>query len=119
MSVSLYYTARRASPMTEAETAAADRIMDECNRTFPFEENEPLARYRRDLGADATVVLDGSTKLPADPEQTDRALVHWFAGLTRLRRELPSAEWTVHLDDYPVDWDEASGYGLPGLDGAE
>lgn len=110
--VSLYYTARRSVPLTDGELAAVGGVVDTYNANAPFSEVEVLFLYDR---LEAGVVLDGSTKVPAEEDQVVPSLVHWLAGVTALRRAVPDAEWAFTLDDYEIDWDDHTGYYLPGL----
>ncbi|NEC05856.1 hypothetical protein [Streptomyces sp. SID7909] len=114
MSVSLYYTARRATPLTGSESAAVARIVTERQTSFPYEDEESLFVY--DPGtSDPGTVLDGSTKMPFDPGRLLPVVAHVLDSVTEFRRALPDADWRVHMDDLDVEWDEARGYELPGM----
>ncbi|RKE23036.1 hypothetical protein [Streptomyces sp. TLI_171] len=106
MSVSVYYSARRATALTAAESAEVERVV----AAFPFPEEEGLCLY----GGDGAV-LAGSTKLPFDPELVLPVLAAVLDGVTALRRAVAGAQWHVHLDDLDVPWDEEEGYALPGM----
>ncbi|MFJ8962774.1 hypothetical protein ACIRG5_25620 [Lentzea sp. NPDC102401] len=113
MGVSLYYTARRATPLTNAELTAVSQVVDTHNSNAPFcSEEEGLYLYDR-LGPGT--VLDGSTKLPTADDRAVPSLVHWLAAVTALRSAVPDADWTFTLDDYEIEWDDHTGYHLPGL----
>jgi hypothetical protein len=112
MSTSLYYTATRVTPLSEAEQTAVAQVLDSINAQAPFDDEEQLCLY--DEPADGAV-LDGSTKLPNDAERAVPALVHLLGGVTELRSAVPDAEWRFTLDDLPIDWDDHTGYHLPGL----
>ncbi|GLW59013.1 hypothetical protein [Kitasatospora phosalacinea] len=110
MSVSLYYAASRALPLTSAEAAAVERVVAAALASFPYEDEECLHLYG---GADEPGrLLAGSTKMPLDPERALPVLVHVLGSVTELRRALPGAAWHVHLDDLDVPWDEDGGYAL-------
>ncbi|WP_328902025.1 MULTISPECIES: hypothetical protein [unclassified Streptomyces] len=114
MSVSLYYTARRATPRTGAESAAVTRVVTARQTTFPYGDEESLYVY--DPGAaEPGTVLDGSTKMPFDPGRLLPVVAHVLGSVTELRRALPDADWHVHMDDLDIEWDEAKGYELPGM----
>ncbi|MFD4668865.1 hypothetical protein ACFWNN_03970 [Lentzea sp. NPDC058450] len=114
MGVSLYYTARRATPLTDTEVAAVSEVVDTSNANAPFSaEEEGLYLYDR---LEPGTVLDGSTKLPSADERAVPSLVHWLAAITALRGAVPDADWTFTLDDYEIEWDDATGYHLPGLE---
>ncbi|MFF1906905.1 hypothetical protein [Kitasatospora sp. NPDC058218] len=115
MSVSLYYSAGRAVPLTAAETAAVEAVVAARESSFPFQDEEGLHLY--DGGGEPDEVLDGSTRIPADPGRLLPVIAHVLDSVTELRRALPGARWRVHLDDLDVPWDEGDGYALPGMRG--
>ncbi|MFE6666819.1 hypothetical protein ACFVFH_25050 [Streptomyces sp. NPDC057697] len=125
MSVSVYYGARRARPLTAAESAAVERVVTTRARSFPYDDEESLYLYDADGdddggdGGDGGQILAGSTKLPVDPGRWLPVLAHVLDSVTELRRAVAEAEWHVHLDDVDVPWDEAEGYTLPGLHDAD
>ncbi|MGW4780495.1 hypothetical protein ACWEPA_28025 [Streptomyces filamentosus] len=118
MSVSLYYSAHRPHPLTEAETAAVERVAAGHLAAFPYEDEESLHLYG-DGGGEPNGILAGSTKLPFDPDRVVPVMVHVLDAVTELRRALPDARWHVHMDDLDVDWDETEGYGFPGMRDAD
>ena len=111
MSTSLYYSAVRPEPLSADERTEIDRLIAVHNDEFPFDA-EVLDLYDSDI---PNTVLNGSTKISNDETEIIPSLVYWFNALTELRRALPDAQWDVSLDDTPVDWDDESGYSLPGL----
>ncbi|MFC8533932.1 hypothetical protein ACFUJY_08240 [Streptomyces sp. NPDC057249] len=114
MSVSLYYTARRATPLTGSESGAVTRVVTARQASFPYEDEESLYLY--DAGAaEPGTVLDGSTKMPFDPGRLLPVVAHVLDSVTELRRTLPDADWHVHMDDLDIEWDEVGGYELPGM----
>ncbi|MER6229830.1 hypothetical protein ABT169_11850 [Streptomyces sp. NPDC001616] len=118
MSVSLYYCASRATPLTDAETAAVERIVAARTASFPYEDQESLYLYDGDEGRPDEVVA-GSTKMPFDPGKVLPVLDHVLGSVTELRRALPGADWRVHMDDLDVPWDETEGYAFPGMRGPD
>ncbi|MFC9247653.1 hypothetical protein ACFT7S_27700 [Streptomyces sp. NPDC057136] len=115
MSVSLYYSARREQPLTEAETASVERIVAAHMASFPYSgEEESLYLYPPDRG-DAGEILAGSTKMPLDPGRLLPLIACVLDSVTELRRAVAGAEWRVHSDDLDVPWDETEGYALPGM----
>ncbi|WP_406454230.1 hypothetical protein OG782_24140 [Streptomyces sp. NBC_00876] len=114
MSVSLYYSAQRATPLTDAESAAVERIVAAHMASFPYEYEESLYLYDRDADEPQKIVT-GSTKMPFDPGRLMPVIAHVLDSVTELRRALPDAEWRVHMDDLDVPWDETEGYVLPGM----
>ncbi|GLY47776.1 hypothetical protein [Lentzea sp. NBRC 102530] len=115
MGVSLYYAAHRTTPLNEAELAAVGQAVDTANANAPFStDEEGLYLYDR---LEPGTVLDGSTKLPFTDDRVVPSLVHWLAAVTALRGAVPDADWTFTLDDLEIEWDEHTGYHLPGLTG--
>ncbi|MER6100070.1 hypothetical protein ABT154_30290 [Streptomyces sp. NPDC001728] len=114
MSVSLYYSADRALPLTAAEKAAVESIVAAHMSSFPYEDTESLDLYEDD-GDEPHRIVAGSTKMPLDPGQLMPVVIHVLDSVTDLRRVLPDADWHVHLDDLDVPWDETDGYAFPGM----
>ncbi|TXS12888.1 MULTISPECIES: hypothetical protein [unclassified Streptomyces] len=114
MSVSLYYCASRTAPLTDAETAAVERIVAAHRASFPYEDQESLYLYDSDDSRPDEVVA-GSTKMPFDPDMVLPVLDHVLGSVSELRRALPGAEWRVHMDDLDVPWGETEGYAFPGM----
>ncbi|MEU9318944.1 hypothetical protein [Streptomyces sp. NPDC048295] len=114
MSVSVYYSARRAQPPTAAESAAVEHVVATRARSFPYDDEESLYLYGGDHAEDGQI-LAGSTKLPSDPGRWIPVMVHVLDSVTELRRAIGGAEWHVHTDDIDVPWDETEGYALPGM----
>ncbi|MEU9762606.1 hypothetical protein [Streptomyces sp. NPDC047985] len=118
MSVSVYYSARRAEPLAGPETAAVERVVAARTASFPYDDEENLYLY--DVGDDQDdEILSGSTKLPSDPSRWLPVVAHVLDSVTELRRAVDGAEWHVHMDDVDVPWDEQEGYVLPGMRDAE
>ncbi|WP_112469081.1 hypothetical protein [Streptomyces triticisoli] len=114
MSVSLYYCASRAMPLTDAETAAVGRIVAAHMSSFPYQDEESLYLYDNGGSAPDEMVA-GSTKMPLDLDRILPVLNHVLDSVTELRRALPGAKWRVHVDDLDVPWDENDGYAFPGM----
>ncbi|GGZ60798.1 hypothetical protein GCM10010387_63100 [Streptomyces inusitatus] len=117
MSVSLYYSAYRTTPLTETESASVARIVAVRMASFPYEDEESLYVYDQgDQDADEPrQIVAGSTKMPFDPTRLMPVIAHLLDSVSELRRAIPDAEWRVHMDDLDVPWDEAEGYTLPGI----
>ncbi|MBT3150999.1 hypothetical protein HTV45_08870 [Streptomyces sp. CHD11] len=115
MSVSLYYSASRATPLTDDETAAVGRVVAARTASFPYDDEEGLHLYGGG-GSEPDEILAGSTKLPSDPTHLLPVLTHVLGSVTELRRALPGARWHVHMDDLDVPWHETDGYAFPGMD---
>ncbi|MFB6890504.1 hypothetical protein ACFCX4_14440 [Kitasatospora sp. NPDC056327] len=118
MSVSLYYTAHRATAPTRAESAAVERVVAAHTASFPYQDEESLFLYEHDED-DPEQILAGSTKLPSDPGRLLPVMTRVLDSVTSLRRALPGADWHVHLDDLDVPWDEEDGYAFPDMPDGE
>ncbi|MCX4985346.1 hypothetical protein [Streptomyces sp. NBC_00572] len=118
MSVSLYYSARRTTPLTAVESAAVARVVAAHESSFPYRDQESLCLYSGDRTPPDEIVA-GSTKMPLDLGRLLPVIVHVLDSVTELRRALPGATWHVHLDDLDVPWDESEGYALPGMRDAD
>ncbi len=104
MGMSLYYTATRATPLTEAERSAILGAV--AAHPAPRAQWEDFCLYNPPFDAPDTI-LEGATGLPMRSAPTLRdALQHWCALLTALRRLVPDAEWSVSMDDHPIPWDD-------------
>ena len=113
MGVAIYYTARRAAPLSDEELAEVESVIDLYNRTAPFIEYEMLGVYSV---AGASEILSGSTKLPlaeVSPPDLQELVDHWLGGISELRRVVSGAQWDVRLDNLPIPWfGGESGYQL-------
>ena len=114
MSVSIYYTARRTQPLTEAERTVVEQITQKHSVDDQIEQYlqtgqglnwESFCWYKHPSAAD--VALEGATKLP---DKTDDAMwigvQHWCAALSEIRRAITGFVWTVSVDDHEIKWDE-------------
>ena len=129
MSISLYLTARCATPVTRSEQDAVRRIIDESNTTRRPEWIAAYARSSSDshlelygnfecahleeLGDDLTppLILWGSAEMPlvdAWDEVVAPLLDHWCSAFSQIRRIAPAAHWRASLDDFKLEWDEAA-----------
>lgn len=125
MGVSIYYTSTRDKPLTPKESKAIEAIEEQYSVTDEIDAYlktgeglnwEDFSFYEADPET-PDVILDGSVKLP---DNTDEAPIvgiqHWRTCLTEIRRAIPDAEWSVRLDETDFDWDEQSGWSLPGFE---
>lgn len=116
MGVSIYYTWKRQTPLSQQEQTKLDSIIQEYNESFPFKEiAEDFCIYDPDP-KQPEIIITGSTKLPLsdDLEDTLGALAHWIACLTDIRKGLTEGgEWSVNLDDTDIEWDDEEGWTLP------
>ncbi|WP_352259888.1 hypothetical protein [Psychrobacter sp. TB55-MNA-CIBAN-0194] len=106
MGVSIYYTAERATLLTEQEQENITLIVDKYNESFEHtEEAESFDLYAYD-DSESEVILAGATKISSsmDVEDLIYTLGHWLECLTEIRLVVADAEWHVHLDDTDAVW---------------
>jgi hypothetical protein len=118
MSISIYYTAFRDTPLTpeeEEQVAAIGRrfSVDDRIRTYiqtgSGENWESFTVYAKDHLSKAGVIFEGATKLPDNNEEAIWIGVrHWCSALTEIRRSIRNARWRVHVDGHEIAWDEAA-----------
>lgn len=136
MGVSLYYSAERGSPLTADERATVERLIaegeaslrEEALELFPtwHADGEVPLEYRSpaevfegmglhaDEYLDGDEVLSGSSKMPPSSCGVGPLLAqlrHYLEALTRMRRALPDARWSVRAEDTEIPWTE-DGYTL-------
>lgn len=114
--LSIYYKARRQTPLSEAERAA----IREVERQFAVEDQiarreltgdgpnwESFCVYDPDQPPSPRIIFEGATGLPDNSEEhLATGLEHWCNALAAIRRILPDAEWSVHINDVDIPWDE-------------
>jgi hypothetical protein len=107
VSVSLYYSARRDTALSAAERqAVADLIDADDDQYVVADGSEPFSVYPYDT-LDDGVVFQGSTKLPPENELVWDAVEHWSRLVSAIRRVIPDAAWSFHIDDRDIAWDGA------------
>lgn len=115
MSISIYYTAQRAKPLSTQErkliAAAVSRFTVEKlidDHSLPKEgfNGEDFCIYDPEDPTEPGMVFEGTTKLPDhSQEATWSAVQYWCTLLGEVRRIVPDAEWRVHVDDHDIVWD--------------
>jgi len=119
MSISIYYRARRSTPLTRTESEGLAAIEREFSVDSEVENYlevgaglnwESFTFYEGEAVSGEDVILEGATKLP---DNTDDAimtgLVHWTHALANMRRLLHDAVWQVSIEDHELSWNEAMG----------
>ncbi len=116
MSVSIYYTATRNSPLIDIEKTAIERIVLEKDVSAELETYletgkgfnwETFTIYDLDKPSTENVIFEGATKLPNNTEEAIIVgLEHWLDTLTEIRRVVKGASWHVHVDDTDISWNE-------------
>lgn len=117
MGISIYYAAHRAKPLTPHENEQIVAVIDaysiedkrrEADRTGQVWSWEDFCVYPLGSSDEPDVIFEGATKLPLESEiEFWASLQYWCQLLSEIRRVLSNAAWTVHVDDYPIQWDEA------------
>jgi hypothetical protein len=117
MSISIYYTANRKQPLSDAERVAIGAAVEHYSVDNDIEEYlqtglgfnwESFCIYKPDHFSEPQTIFEGATKLPDNSEDAIwTGLQHWCHLLTVIRNELNGAVWRVHVDDHEIVWDEA------------
>lgn len=127
MSFSIYYDARRDSPLTREEAQRRDAIVgafdkiDEADRHAHSGKGLNWETFTLYKASELTggKVLAGATKLPDNKAfALHKGASHWVGCLNRIRREvLPDARWSVSIDDRTLLWSDKSGWHDEASDG--
>ncbi len=116
MSMSIYYTARRSRPLIDVEKRAVreavkryavdDQLLERM-RSGEGPNWESFCVYDPTHPSEPDVIFEGATKIPDNSEEASWAgLQRWCGALTEIRRSLPDATWSVHVEDHEIAWDE-------------
>jgi|SRR5579884_1905509 len=113
MSISIYYQAKRGSSITESEKHAIARLcvrysIDTQQREYLESGKglnwESFAVYEITRG---DTIFEGATKLPDNTADAAwQGVRHWCNLLTKIRKVLPDASWSVSVEDHAITWDE-------------
>jgi hypothetical protein len=117
--ISIYYTARRSTPLSQGEQAAIDelvrhysvkKVMRERERTGAGPNWEDFCVYEPNEDTEPGVIFEGATRLP-DSSEDDFwiGIQHWCRVLSLIRLVLPDALWDVAVDDHPIPWNAELG----------
>lgn len=103
MSISIYYSATRKTPLTTVERGLLDELTNALNQSFPYKnEAETLNFYDEPSHG---VILEGSTKLTLENEVIlMESIEYWLDAISQLTLLLPSTEWSVSIEDNPASW---------------
>ena len=118
MSMSIYYTAKRETPLTSSERAKIEQLCDAFAveseikaylRTGQGPNWESFCVYESAKGENPNVIFEGATGLPTNSQDhLWEGVQHWCGLLTEIRRTLPDAEWDVRVEDHEIHWDETN-----------
>lgn len=114
MSISIYYEAKRATPLTPAEKEvvqnlvdkfSVDKLIEKYMETGEGHNWESFCVYEKPTQPDA--IFEGATKLPDNSGKALEIGVKWWClALTGIRRAVKDAKWDVRVEDHPIYWDE-------------
>ena len=113
MSVSVYYSAKRADALTEAEIQAINALLEAFNANKGASSCEDMDFYAavgEYGGYEDGVLLQGALKPSRNLFNVRKNMRHILASLSALKQVLPDAEWDVALDDLSACWDEERGF---------
>ena len=115
MSFSIYYSARRPTPLSEQEQDEVRKVLVRyCvdTRVKRFAETgeglnwQPFGVTAASDYSASDVVFEGATELPDNTEEAFSAgVVHWCNALSALRRIIHKAMWSVRVEDQEIAWD--------------
>jgi hypothetical protein len=115
MSVSIYYSARRSTALTEQEQEAVRDVISRYSVADQVEEylqtgygwrGEDFCLYAPPFDSSDTI-LEGATKLPGHTDDAMwTAILHWCKALSEIRHILLDAVWDVHVDDDDIVWND-------------
>ena len=115
MSISIYYTAKRNSPLTTSERSVVDALVAEYSVDDQIAAAaglnwESFCIYDPADPTSPDAVFEGATKLPDNSEDAVWiGLQHWCKLLSAIRLAVPDSDWHVHVDDHDIPWDESAG----------
>ena len=105
MSVSIYYTAKRNSPLNAEENAAVHTIAERYCTEYPYGDMyEDFCLYEAPFDEGDTV-LQGATAVPAESNEVYEIILYWLDCLTDITCSLTDCTWQVNLDDVQIVWD--------------
>jgi len=115
MSVSIYYEAKRATPLSPVEKEkvselvrkySVDKAIEKYMETGEGLNWESFGFY--DEPYDPGVILKGSTSLPDNtPEAVWIGTQLWCSALSEIRRAVKNAAWEVQVEDRQLWWDDS------------
>ena len=113
MSVSVYYSAKRADALTAAEIQAINALLEAFNANKGANSCEDMDFYAvvgEYGGYEDGVLLQGALKPSRNLFNARKNMRHILASLSAMRRALPDSEWDVSLDDLSAHWNDAQGF---------
>src|SRR5437763_10289770 len=112
MASSIYYTAKRPTPMTKSEKEIVDAIVRWCSVDKNIEKYlqsgeglnwESFSVYDKPSAPD--VIFEGATKLPDNTKDASWTGVwHWCSMLSFIRLVLHDADWRVAVENHKIKW---------------
>jgi hypothetical protein len=115
MALSIYYSARRPTPLSAEEQAEIEKVLARYSvdsRAERFADTgeglnwQPFGHTSPSRFSSADVVFEGSTPLPDNTEEAFSAgVIHWCNALSALRPIISKALWSVRVEDQEIAWD--------------
>ena len=115
MSFTIYYSARRSSPLSGEEQETVQRIVEKYSvdsRIKRFVQTgeglnwESFCLFTTDQFSADDVILEGATKLPDNSDDAAATgLQHWCNALSALRLAIHKSLWSVRVEDQEIAWD--------------
>ena len=108
-SFSLYYKAKRKTPLTEPEISDYEKIIAHHQKYYPLAKRncENFCVYQT---AEQDIVFSGAVKFP-DSEYM--AVDYWLRCLTKITELLSGCEWHVSFEDISLIFDKHDGWRFP------
>ena len=113
MSVSVYYSAKRAYPLSVAEIQAINALLEAFNANKGASSCEDMDFYAgvgEYGGYEDGVLLQGALKPSRNLFNARKNMRHILASLSEMRQALPASVWDVSLDDLSAHWSEEQGF---------
>ena len=114
MAFSLYYEAKRKSPLTEQEKAIIKEISEKYCSEIPFKQKVEDFCIYDDSEYKDNIIFSGATKLPGNsPEILFIVANYYLECLSEITYNSTNAKWSVTFDDVELIFDLNNGWRFP------
>ena len=120
MSMDIYYTARRKTPLSAEEETKIHEIMDKYWKKYPRKEEYEGPGTFGWSEEDGDAIYSGNLRVPlefmsSDAEDENYKVMkefmdYWLKFLSDITRVLSDAEWDAQFEDLPLIWEEENGW---------